>query len=492
MPAQSAIVFSGFNHGRAPSLPTASQLRSLVVDIERQVADLELQLARLRVEKEGVLASLDSIIYPVLTLPPEITSEIFLQYVTTFNSPLPLAGVCRAWRAIALSTPRLWTGFCLGPHRPDGWPPEPLYQLLQCWYSRAGSLPLTLRLRLRRSGSQDVLLSILAQYSSQWTALDIKSHVPIPFPSANTGTPYSSLEILKLDVHRWADDDPTCITAFLNASRLRKVRLPNLTIAQISLPWSQLTSLDLWGQSLEECFDILAQTPNLENLTLASTWSEEPELIPLTLPLLRSLSLMHNPDLELFDLFTLPALERLELYEISTHGAAAVRSLIARSHCSIRSLVLNQTPFTEAYHCFWSLASLTEVSLRSPSWFTDDFSQFFDWFGWSRPILPGLQTLNIDRCPHGVDVGDLVKMLSTRSRDVEGAAKIKSFRLSFGADIEANGVRKALAGLADLRIEGVEIDINSAPKWATRNINSQMMEDLATYERSRESRARVG
>ncbi|KAJ7463377.1 hypothetical protein FB451DRAFT_465197 [Mycena latifolia] len=490
--SQSALAFSSPHPQRSLFSPTiASQLRSRLVDIECQVADLESQLARLRVEKEGVLASLDSLIYPILTLPPEITSEIFVQYVDSFNSPLPLAGVCRAWRAIAVSTPRLWIGFYVGSRRADGWYPENLLRLLQCWFSRSGDLPLTLYVELP-TGSQDAIISTLTQHASQWISLDLRSTRPLYLPIDSLCAPYSSLQTLKLDIHRW-DHDATCITAFLNAPRLQNVRLSNLKLAHISLPWGQLTNLDLWGQSLEECLDILAQTPNLESLTLSLIWSEQPALIPLTFPHLRTLSLMPDPDLTLFNFLTLPALERLELSEISQQGAAAVESLITRSRCSLRALALSQTMFTPAYECFWTLESLAEVSLRFAEWHKDDFSHLFETLTENRAILPGLETLNIDQCVHDVDVHDLATMLSARSRGIEGTAKLKSFRLSFDADVGAMSVRRALTELASLRVEGVKIDLTSLPKWATRNINSHMMDDLATYEYERrmESRAPV-
>ncbi|KAJ6605306.1 hypothetical protein DFH09DRAFT_886391, partial [Mycena vulgaris] len=54
----------------------------------------------------------------VLTLPPEITSEIFIHSVESnrwedrteaTSTPLLLLQICRLWRATALSTPALWT-----------------------------------------------------------------------------------------------------------------------------------------------------------------------------------------------------------------------------------------------------------------------------------------------------------------------------------------------------------------------------------------------
>ncbi|KAJ7228149.1 hypothetical protein GGX14DRAFT_331655, partial [Mycena pura] len=57
-----------------------------------------------------------SIVYPVLTLPPEITSEIFIRclpaetvdVVCTRNAPLLPMQICRTWRQIAISMRVLW------------------------------------------------------------------------------------------------------------------------------------------------------------------------------------------------------------------------------------------------------------------------------------------------------------------------------------------------------------------------------------------------
>ncbi|KAJ7073978.1 hypothetical protein C8F01DRAFT_1098885 [Mycena amicta] len=61
-------------------------------------------------------------VYPVLTLPNEITTEIFTQYLPVYpacpplfgdGSPTKLGQICRHWREIALSTPTLWCAIAL-------------------------------------------------------------------------------------------------------------------------------------------------------------------------------------------------------------------------------------------------------------------------------------------------------------------------------------------------------------------------------------------
>ncbi|KAJ6556844.1 hypothetical protein DFH09DRAFT_890059, partial [Mycena vulgaris] len=54
--------------------------------------------------------------YPVLSLPPEITSKIFVMSLppdrwtepSPHPAPLLLAQICREWRSISLDTPELW------------------------------------------------------------------------------------------------------------------------------------------------------------------------------------------------------------------------------------------------------------------------------------------------------------------------------------------------------------------------------------------------
>ncbi|KAJ7186622.1 hypothetical protein C8R46DRAFT_879741 [Mycena filopes] len=91
--------------------------RALLADIDTRIANLEQALAQLRTAKESAQARLDAFKYPVLTLPVDIVSEIFTQFLPAyplcppligFSSPTLMTYICRLWREIALSTPTLW------------------------------------------------------------------------------------------------------------------------------------------------------------------------------------------------------------------------------------------------------------------------------------------------------------------------------------------------------------------------------------------------
>jgi hypothetical protein len=140
--------YNGQNPESSPQ-STGSKLRARLAEIEARMEGLTSQIALLRVEKEEILGNLESVTYPVLTLPPEIVSEIFLHYVGSSplrgkQDPLRLASVCTVWRAIAISTHALWTYFCYThPLHVDS-----VANLLRCWLPRVGCLSMDLTVRL--------------------------------------------------------------------------------------------------------------------------------------------------------------------------------------------------------------------------------------------------------------------------------------------------------------------------------------------------------
>ncbi|KAJ7181106.1 hypothetical protein C8R46DRAFT_828947, partial [Mycena filopes] len=70
---------------------------------------------RLTEEKIAIQKSLDSTVYPILTIPFEITAVIFVHCLpdtparpSSTMAPILLTRICRQWRDIAGSTPKLW------------------------------------------------------------------------------------------------------------------------------------------------------------------------------------------------------------------------------------------------------------------------------------------------------------------------------------------------------------------------------------------------
>jgi hypothetical protein len=96
--------------------------------LDAKIADLQFQLQALEAERRTTSISLEknvAILSPLRRMPPEVLCEIFLWSLPSFNSavnrvsldanesPWVLAQISHLWRAIAVSTPRLWSLFAI-------------------------------------------------------------------------------------------------------------------------------------------------------------------------------------------------------------------------------------------------------------------------------------------------------------------------------------------------------------------------------------------
>ncbi|KAJ7982775.1 hypothetical protein DFH06DRAFT_955897, partial [Mycena polygramma] len=110
-------------------------------DISRRVAQRQLE------------AALKAATYPgISTLPPEIMSRIFSYCISPLASsecsapPMLLLHVCRKWRAIAATTPSLWTTFEINVENFSSDLLEGLEGYIGRWLGRARSLPTSIAL----------------------------------------------------------------------------------------------------------------------------------------------------------------------------------------------------------------------------------------------------------------------------------------------------------------------------------------------------------
>ncbi|KAK7014325.1 hypothetical protein R3P38DRAFT_1449319 [Favolaschia claudopus] len=124
-------------------------------DLEAQMPAIPERLSTLRADLLEVKDRLDSYTYPVLTLPSEITAEIFLQFLSLYrdfppmsgpHSPIFLTTICRQWREVALTTPMLWRAIRLprvGPMS-DAGRIEAAASAVSLWLRRSRSCPLSI------------------------------------------------------------------------------------------------------------------------------------------------------------------------------------------------------------------------------------------------------------------------------------------------------------------------------------------------------------
>jgi hypothetical protein len=139
--------------------PPASQ-RLALIDIEAEIARFRTYAARyvfnLEIQRTEVEARLDAVVYPIISIPPEITSLIFVEYLDlpstdgtcpTSRAALLLMQVCRQWRDIALSTCELWSSLDIQYDRTMAGKllvPRGMMHGISTWLSRAQTRPLSL------------------------------------------------------------------------------------------------------------------------------------------------------------------------------------------------------------------------------------------------------------------------------------------------------------------------------------------------------------
>ncbi|KAJ7614730.1 hypothetical protein DFH06DRAFT_1240768 [Mycena polygramma] len=366
--------------------PAAARRRISEIDFE--IASLKRSIAKRRREKAVLGDHLASYIYPVLTLPNEVVSEIFQQslkpgdyYFSDPRSPLFLGHICQRWRDIALSTPSLWTTITLDIEnisKPESW-----LRLLDIWLTRSRQCPLYVALtddcaRPRcRAALARRFVDAIVPHHRRFRMLRLKVGYD-DLPKLQ-----SELPLLR-ELHIWPlhySPPPTDASPlFLGAPRLKTLAIHGLHHAMFPFEWERLTTLFLLTRAcLDNVAQILRMASNLTDFTVqlgrySLTEMDDtielppiPPLVHLRNIVLLTMSTTSSTALQrqLLEILTLPALARLE---VAAHIPPAVADLLSRSHCPLDALEIRIVN-TE----YWPFVSSGEVKLtRAKDDFTED------------------------------------------------------------------------------------------------------------------------
>ncbi|KAJ7661934.1 hypothetical protein DFH06DRAFT_1191069 [Mycena polygramma] len=346
------------------------QDRDRLADLQAQITNLERSLRALRAENALVHARLDSFTYPVLTLPNEIVSEIFVHFLPPrplcpslrgTDSPTFLASICRKWREIALDTPTLWRAIPITLYATDT-AFQRQHCMLEDWLERSRSGPLSIRIHR----------SWRSRPRPRQTAVILK------VPSLGHRTRWEHLTLFLVDPDLVISDDPMPLLSHLDvylnthkaftlppAPRLRTVTLNAAAASSLTLPWVQLTSVTLRGVHPAQCTPILQQTLNVVHCELRFDQpfggdSEHPDLL---LPSLKSLALVDESyrlpksAVRYLNSFIVPALLSLRIPEwflsrTSSGPVDSLASFISKSGCSLQQVHItgSRDVSEESYH----------------------------------------------------------------------------------------------------------------------------------------------
>jgi hypothetical protein len=346
--------------------------------LDAQILALEQALSTARLERQDLQTRLDAYKYPVLTLPIEITSEIFVHFLPPYperppaiglSSPRILGHICRAWREIALSTPLLWRAIDLVP---PTMPSTKALDLLRTWLSRSKNRPLSISLKSSMRLLEVDFIQAIISHSERWEHIDLK----LPIASLRLiGADFPLLRSLTLGPTAYAgeDDSLDTISPFSNAPLLKHVALTyTFGPAEIQLSWSQLTSISASNLSPAECAKILQHSAALQEFRCDHLENLTRDLLPVA-PLrhLRSLKLGGGMGhQELLEVFTTPTLQHLMIPDILDDAVPNINALILRSHCTLTSLRIVYTHKADViYHAAFPsipIIAVTVEGLSSP------------------------------------------------------------------------------------------------------------------------------
>ncbi|TFK41284.1 hypothetical protein BDQ12DRAFT_433445 [Crucibulum laeve] len=363
--------------------------RVLLADVDTKTTQIETLLASLARQRTALKKRINQLDAPVIRiLPAEVISEIFTFFSPplSFNDPcslnpvtrsLFLGSVCKIWREIAWSTPRLWNSVHLELSR-DRLLSQEL--ILDQWLSRAGSLPLSIRITCESSESMHwdltpptAIMEKVMLHAGRCHTLDFRlplSTVDCLRSATGHFTTLTSLSILPPggQTARSRKTD-----AFSIAPQLQHVKLYSIYLSATVLPWENVTHFEARHFYVDECLEVLRRAPNLVRCEFPTIVDGDDSYsitkAPIFLPHLRKLLLGVERRAEIaiiFDLITAPGLVDLQLNIIKCEiPHDSFTSFLDRSTCPLQrlSLLAPTLSHSQWMQYFQALPSLVHLQL---------------------------------------------------------------------------------------------------------------------------------
>ncbi|KAF7376684.1 hypothetical protein MSAN_00085400 [Mycena sanguinolenta] len=328
-----------------------SRLRSL----DDRIADLQKAIDELAQERAGVKTYVDAhqaLLSPIRRLPLDILQEIFVACLPTHRNcvmsaseaPVLLGRICSSWRALALSSPRLWSSVHIVEPDRAHWPAELQAQrveITKAWLGRSGQCPLAISLfgdarpdpasTEHRSAS---VLETLIPFASRWHNISLTSTSSgLNSLSCITENDVPMLTTLEIsEIYRSAESPGTRWESFglLHAPNISSFTFISGNSHPLTLPlqWDRLLSLSLDSSSAfavtsEMAVEIFSRCPRLQTCRLkvndeVQSAVEESQGTILGFPHLQSLKIISvgipiNTVGGLFSRVSLPELQHLTL-----------------------------------------------------------------------------------------------------------------------------------------------------------------------------------
>lgn len=332
-------------------------------------------------------------------LPPEILAACFLWCIDiegplpTYDpdtSPVKLTFICRSWRAVALSTPRLWARLHFKASCLDSRTPEELAKL-SLFLERSRAAPLTYTIDfgnpdvyyrpVRNVDSLRRILKLLIRHAGHWYDMILQDREDSHrYPDTMAVAGDISFPLLR-QLSCWGLYEGIEQLTF-TAERAPSLESVTLSIPRLrawTIPFSELRSLFIldWDKtaSIQDILDVLSQCSHLHDLRINSDTVEPVDLLSGRRVELRTLTYFSlniglassKPTSVILGALSFPALTHLSI----SRWAGSVDGLISflsRHSATIQTLDLNtwHGSAPNAYPRMWtSLPNLKYLWLQS-------------------------------------------------------------------------------------------------------------------------------
>jgi hypothetical protein len=485
------------------------ELSDVAEEIEHARAEL-LRLETRREEVEGIVGELEALMSPVRRMPTDIMANIFEHCVWNQGmpkadvrlAPLLLGQVCRSWRYLIFSLPRLWSMLHLDfPSGAKDWDAVMRSKIMSMhdWLSRAKATPISLFLNHPKVSliPWHALMDLDKEILTLSCRLkDLTLHFSPRSLSCLltfTQSPLPHLQHLELQNSNSlpSNETPPAIT-LQSAPSLRSLTISwcSLDLQDFQLPWSQLQELNLqyhassfWNPVQSDYLQVLSQCANLTSLFLgigAPIDDVDPTTIrAVTLSKVHTFKLsvyLQNPYLRhFFDAMHMPGLRSFEIKNVSLAlgsftGQTECLPFLERCADTLKSVCFSRIDIPDAaiIPCLAQLRHvttmlylpgilrlnhglMTALTCNRSSTDSDNASD-------SQFICPGLETLHL-RCSSVVPVDAIARLVESRCQT---EPKLKHFWLQFatyeyGLDTSDEKIKELRALLQGRVEEGLDL-----------------------------------
>ena len=416
-------------------------------------------------------------------MPNEVLGHIFEDCGPSYA--LRVGAVCRRWRRIARSTPRLWTTIKIQLFSNIPWLNSTL-DLAREWLSRSGQLPLTINVTcytmMNISSSQmnamEAIIKLINEYAHRWQDLQLRVPASLLQGIRSDSQGRSTLRNLLIVCHERTHFFPfSPQNARLHPTAVHieyRFRL-------VDIEWNNVTHV-VGNFSVDECLEMLRRAPRVTDFKLNKIFVDPSPTYPypfpncIVHPNLKSLSVsIPRPVPLLFHHASFPSLHELRCDGLGVMDDEEFLAFLARSsHLHILYLEALEMQGSTIVQILQTTKDLTDLDLRSQSPVHDNLFQLLAESSLAAadnnitPFLPGLQCFNY-RCS-GIRSWDFLPKIFGPLSEIGSSHRrpLSKFSLSYSPSAMANAQPNideiAVLQILELQHRGIQLEVSCAGK----------------------------